>query len=120
MQSSSTGVITVNKYAQDYVLEDKEVENLDWNGREIRNAFLTAMYLARYKEVKKGADPETASFEVRKEHFKSVVRMSKSFDDYMDSINNTSEAERARHRGDRNDAGQDPGKRDLSIPFRQG
>lgn len=96
--------ITVNAYAKDYVLEDPEVEALKWNGREIRNAFLTATYLARYKAVtQKGVDAESGSFEVRKEHFKSVVSMSRSFRSYVDSIDNYTEAERARHRGDRND-----------------
>ena len=41
--------VEVNKYAQHYVLNDKEEKDLMWNGREKRNALQIAVLLASYR-----------------------------------------------------------------------
>ena len=97
-------IIEIDRYAKKYVLHDDEVRNLKWNGREIRNALQTAITLATYKASKESRRKAGDVVEVTEEHFQSVVRMSQSFRNYMDSIQNLSEAERARRALDRNDA----------------
>ncbi|EHL00114.1 hypothetical protein M7I_3991 [Glarea lozoyensis 74030] len=76
---------------------------LSWNGREIRNAFQTAISLAGYEAA---TDPKWSpekTIDVQQEHFASVVMMSREFHSYMDSIGEQDEADRARARLERND-----------------
>ncbi|KAL9107257.1 MAG: hypothetical protein Q9227_007798 [Pyrenula ochraceoflavens] len=63
-----------------YVQKDPEVLELKWNGREIRNAFQTAVSLAYY-EAKNKDISEVARVEER--HLKSVVQMSTAFRKYL-------------------------------------
>ena len=109
--SSSQQKVEIGKYARDYVLYDSEVKDLQWNGREIRNALQTAISLATYKALqdRKGVDQ---MIDVEVDHFKSVVRMSKKFKVYVNSITRKGESERARARFDRND-GYGDGKEDY-------
>ena len=97
-------IIEIDRYAEKYILNDDEVRNLKWNGREIRNALQTAITLATYKASKDPRRKADDVVEVTKEHFRSVVEMSQSFRKYMDSIQNLSEADGARRALDRNDA----------------
>ena len=97
-------IIEIDRYAEKYILHDEEVKKLRWNGREIRNALQTAITLATYKASKDPRRKADEVVEVTKDHFRSVVGMSQSFRKYMDSIQNLSEAERARRALDRNDA----------------
>ena len=94
-------MIEVDRYARTYILNDPEVKDLQWNGREIRNALQTAISLANYKAVKEGQS--TNIVEIQEDHFKSVVAMSKKFKSYMKSISGKEEGERARARLDRAD-----------------
>ena len=96
-------LIEIDKYARKYVLHDKEVQDLEWNGREIRNALQTAITLATYKTSKDPRKKKGDVIEVEEEHFKSVVRMSQSFRNYMGSITGLPEVERAKRTFDRND-----------------
>ena len=96
--------IEVDRYAQKYVLNDPEVKDLKWNGREIRNALQTAISLANYKAVKDGQVANIV--EIEEEHFKSVVDMSKKFKTYMNSITGKEEDARASARMERADPRQ--------------
>lgn len=96
--------IEVDRYAQKYVLNDPEVRDLRWNGREIRNALQTAISLASYKALKEGH--HTDLIEIEEEHFKTVVDMSRKFKKYMSSITGKEEGERARARLERADPRQ--------------
>ncbi|KAL8792172.1 MAG: hypothetical protein Q9195_005268 [Heterodermia aff. obscurata] len=91
--SDDTRKIEVDRYAQKYVLNDPEVKDLKWNGREIRNALQTAISLANYKAVKEGSTSNVV--EIEEEHFRSVVDMSRKFKLYMTSITGKDEFERA-------------------------
>jgi len=95
--------IEVSKYAKEYVLNDPEVKALIWNGREIRNAFQTAISLAGYEASKDPKWTLEKTIDVQPEHFNSVVMMSKEFHSYMDSVSQQAESERARARLERND-----------------
>ena len=102
-QDGSKPIIQVSKYAKQYVLYDEEIKALEWNGREIRNAFQTAISLARYRASKDEGTGDDDPVDVEVDHFKSVMRMSRSFRGYMDSISKLPEAERAKRAWDRND-----------------
>lgn len=96
--------IEISKYAKEYVLNDEGVKALKWNGREIRNAFQTAISLAGYEAAKDPNWTEGKTIDVLQEHFSSVVMMSREFQSYMDSISQQVESERARARMERNDS----------------
>ncbi|KAI9766662.1 MAG: hypothetical protein M1839_004785 [Geoglossum umbratile] len=91
-------VVAVN--ARKYVLESDEVKKLQWNGREIRNAFQTSLALAEFEAFEAGNEVVV----VESEHFRRVVKMSKAFKTYVDSIEKMPEGKRAERLKDRNDA----------------
>ena len=72
--------IQLNEAAQTYVLGNKEVRNTKWNGRQIRNAFQTAVALAEYEQ---NPDGKKSSFTVSLKHFKKVVELSRKFEEYI-------------------------------------
>ncbi|KAK2016118.1 hypothetical protein LZ32DRAFT_578806 [Colletotrichum eremochloae] len=79
-----------------------EKENRDtWNGRQIRNAFQTAIALVEYQYMSKDADDPKPS--LGKKQFKSVAQGSKEFDDYLHSVLGSTEADGARRDGWRDD-----------------
>lgn len=83
-----------------YAVTDPGIMAVKWNGREIRNAFQTAVALAQYEARK--AKRDNVILEV--EHLKRVVRMSKQFKDYITSTHrNQDETKRARVDERRND-----------------
>lgn len=102
-KEGKTPIIEVNRYAKQYLIQDPEVKELQWNGRDIRNAFQTAISLARFRAAQENGGAGSDIIDVDVDHFKSVVQMSKSFHKYMDSITGKGEADRARLGYDRND-----------------
>lgn len=107
--------------AQEYIREGKQLREISWNGREIRNgktsgeysahqrrtfadslftiAFQTAVSLAEYQNQQ---DSE-GKIKLTEEHLKSVVELSKDFKDYLDELHTGDEAKRARIRKERLD-----------------
>ena len=63
-----------------------------WNGRQIRNAFQTAVALAEYEfqekcqKCKETGDKPPFKPALEDRHFKSVARTSAEFDDYLQSV----------------------------------
>ncbi|KAG7053120.1 AAA family ATPase [Colletotrichum scovillei] len=72
-----------------------------WNGRQIRNAFQTAIALVEYQYISKEADEPKPS--LGKKQFKKVARGFKEFDDYLINVNGATEADEARREGWRYD-----------------
>ncbi|KAF2643577.1 hypothetical protein P280DRAFT_478331 [Massarina eburnea CBS 473.64] len=70
-----------------------------WNGREIRNAFQTAVALAEY-EGKKDAEDRII---LTDDHLRSVVEMSRDFKVYLEDVHMASEGKRAERRKERLD-----------------
>ncbi|KAI4620896.1 hypothetical protein J4E83_005259 [Alternaria metachromatica] len=70
--------------AKSYV-KSREVQELEWNGREIRNAFQTAVALAVFeaKKDKNGKPPKVTEGRLRQ-----VVQMSSAFRKYMTAAHN--------------------------------
>lgn len=67
--------IRVDDGARSYAMKSEEVKELGWNGREIRNAFSTAVALAE-DENKQDADGKIMLYE---HHLQPVVKMSAQF-----------------------------------------
>ena len=82
-----------------YKKAEKEGKGL-WNGRQIRNAFQTAIALAEWLAKKEGLDPETGKPQAAKltaNRFRKVAKASAEFDDYLERAHGVGEAERAQH-----------------------
>ncbi|KAF2276670.1 P-loop containing nucleoside triphosphate hydrolase protein [Westerdykella ornata] len=77
---------------ESYVERDEALLTLKWNGREIRNAFQTAVALAEHEA--RTADPPKKTVLVRQAHLEQVVKMSAAFKSYMENFKG-SEAKRA-------------------------
>jgi SpoVK/Ycf46/Vps4 family AAA+-type ATPase len=83
-----------------YYLKGKEVRAMKWNGREIRNAFQTAVALAEY-DAEKDEEGKTV---VSDNHLRAVVELSKDFQDYLDRLHKGDESKRAERKGERLDS----------------
>lgn len=71
---------------------------LNWNGRQIRNAFQTAVALAVFESRKEGGDKTP---EVTKKHFKKVADTTSDFDEYLKQLHSFDEETIARRDKDR-------------------
>ncbi|CAD6592025.1 MAG: hypothetical protein ASARMPRED_005917 [Alectoria sarmentosa] len=81
----------IRKFAQDHWLENEHRPSRHWNGRQIKNAFQTAMALANWEfyEMKQGRTLERPL--LKPKHFDRVARTSAHFDDYISDIHNISD-----------------------------
>lgn len=101
------GKIMIGPSAKRYVLEDAQVQRVNLNGREIRNALQTAIALAEYESVYEGAQAAESPVIVEEDHFRRVLKMSRKFHEYVDSIRKQDEGQRANALEDRNDYSDD-------------
>lgn len=92
--------IRVPYSTREYTRHDKELRALEWNGRQIRNAFQTAVKLAEYRGQR---DPTSGLIALTEEHFRQVVRMSEKFAKYMRGIHGLDVEGIAASRLDRNE-----------------
>ncbi|KAF2444043.1 P-loop containing nucleoside triphosphate hydrolase protein, partial [Karstenula rhodostoma CBS 690.94] len=113
--------IDYHRHAKEYVKEAEEVKNLEWNGREIRNAFQTAVALAvnDSKEANerghKNSKPSIP--EVKEKHLAQVVKLSTAFKKYMKAArHNKNESENAYYYGNRDDEANSPMRRRSEPP----
>ncbi|KAF2996783.1 hypothetical protein E8E14_005370 [Neopestalotiopsis sp. 37M] len=93
--------IFVDSAAKDYVLEDSKMRTTQWNGREIRNAFQTAVSLAEYRFHHEGGKETRRKVVLDKIDFEQVCKMSVDFKSYLSSLHGDSEEDRAMRQGDR-------------------
>ena len=71
-----------------------------WNGRQIRNAFQTAIALAKWESERKG----TPRAVLDESHFEQVAKASREFDNYLKhTYGNATESEKAHEEGRRSD-----------------
>ncbi|KAI9742742.1 MAG: hypothetical protein M1818_003471 [Claussenomyces sp. TS43310] len=108
--------VTIKSAAKRYILSDDVLKDTEWNGREIRNAFQTAVALAEYEasqrrelitqrqggvEVEEG---QALDIELRQDHFEKVVEMSDNFKKYLRTVGPAGEDTlKAKNSGDRGD-----------------
>ncbi|KAF2143197.1 uncharacterized protein K452DRAFT_247570 [Aplosporella prunicola CBS 121167] len=93
------GYMRITIDAKQY-LKGNEMRAVKWNGREIRNAFQTAVALAEYESIK----DEEGNIELTDEHLRAVVEMSRDFKDYIDELHKGDEAKRAERKYERLDS----------------
>ncbi|KAI0551808.1 P-loop containing nucleoside triphosphate hydrolase protein [Xylaria curta] len=89
----------LNIDAKDYI-RGSEMRALKWNGREIRNAFQTAVSLAEY-DAEKGDDGKII---ITDEHLRAVVELSRDFKAYLNELHKGDEAKRAERKYERLDS----------------
>ncbi|KAI0802934.1 P-loop containing nucleoside triphosphate hydrolase protein [Xylaria sp. FL0064] len=89
----------LNIDAKEYI-RGSDMRALAWNGREIRNAFQTAVSLAEY-DAKKGEDGRIM---ITDEHLRAVVELSRDFKAYLNELHKGDEAKRAERKYERLDS----------------
>ncbi|KAK4230041.1 hypothetical protein QBC38DRAFT_507749 [Podospora fimiseda] len=85
--------IKVSRRAREYVLKSNEIISLNWNGREIRNAFQTAVTLAQYQFYLREEKEDDDVVELEKEHFEEVCGMTNDFKEYLNKVGGNSDEE---------------------------
>lgn len=115
LQKERGDAIRIPIETKEYAMKSSDVQGLNWNGREIRNgklpygasgicrkeltgspiAFQTAIALAEFDAEEEPDRKEDGLILVEEEHLSRVVRMSRSFQDYLESLHGGSEAKRA-------------------------
>ncbi|KAK8009946.1 hypothetical protein PG990_008911 [Apiospora arundinis] len=78
--------IIVESRAKHFVLNDTEIRKIPWNGREIRNAFQTAVSLAEYRFYFEGGQEESDKIILDKVDFEQVCQMSLDFKEYLTKV----------------------------------
>lgn len=88
-----------------------------WNGRQIRNAFQTAVALAEYESIGKSAvDGKAVRPELRRQFFETVQKASIDFDNYLQLVLTVKQTEYVKNQRWRNDTGDAPGQMNNSRP----
>ncbi|PQE20537.1 atpase aaa-type core protein [Rutstroemia sp. NJR-2017a BBW] len=82
-----------------YIERDEDLKSVEWNGREIRNAFQTAVALAEYQATEEGS----SEVELKCEYLDQVVKMSKRFKEYLSTLPDGNTAKKMWKYGMRND-----------------
>lgn len=101
----------ITKYAKRHYRTLEKSKRATWNGRQIKNAFQTAIALAEFD-----AKMEHKSKPVlRTKHFEVVARASEGFDYYLSMIHGT-DADRAKREGMRFDDPRDVMSRPNLLP----
>jgi SpoVK/Ycf46/Vps4 family AAA+-type ATPase len=98
LQRDRGSSIRVSIDAKEFI-RGKAMREVRWNGREIRNAFQTAVALAEYEDVR----DEEGKVVLTDGHLRSIVDMSKSFKSYLDETHGADEEKRAMIERDRFD-----------------
>lgn len=82
------------KYDEERILRFAKANysTLQWNGRQIQNAFQTALALARFQV---SSDPKKSP-RVRVSHFKTIAKASIQFDDYLKEVHVGDETKKAK------------------------
>ena len=91
LQQERGSKIRITRDAKDYLLEGKQVQELQLNGREIRNIFQTAVGLAEYEH---DVDDEGLIM-LKEDHLAQVAEMSGEFKNYLNKLHMKDESGRA-------------------------
>ncbi|KAK8073424.1 hypothetical protein PG994_004323 [Apiospora phragmitis] len=87
--------ISVTSRARNYVLNDPEIKGVEWNGREIRNTFQTAVALADYQFSAKENKSEHEIAQLDRKHFQEICGMALQFRSYLTNLHGMDEHGRA-------------------------
>lgn len=95
--------INVDFSLTDFAYRDKDLRDLRWNGREIRNAFNTMIALAEWDAREHNRYTRDGKIQVRRDHLQQVAKMSRSYRSYMRSLRGIDSAAYAKARQLRDD-----------------
>ncbi|KAJ6118654.1 hypothetical protein N7471_013274 [Penicillium samsonianum] len=102
--------------AKEFVRKSDDLRALRWNGREIRNAFQTAVALACFQAKQEG----NSIPELTDDHLRQVVNMSHNFKSYVKAVRGKEEdyayAAGVRNDNTRSSGGSDERMRSVGIP----
>jgi hypothetical protein len=87
--------IEVDFTVRDYAYTSRDIIALQWNGREIRNAFNTMIALARWDAKQKNRYTKEGKVQIRREHLQEVTKLSSGFKEYMKSLRGMDDAQHA-------------------------
>ncbi|KAK3322849.1 P-loop containing nucleoside triphosphate hydrolase protein [Apodospora peruviana] len=89
LESERGTTMRIDRSAKRDVLENKRMVEMKWNGREIRNAFQTAVVLAEYRFLTEPrAEKEKGDIAVlEEEDFKQICDMTINFKEYLKGLN---------------------------------
>ena len=104
----------VYEYARDHYKELHKKGKMTWNGRQIMNAFQTAIALAEFDANSRGRPVLTL------EHFKIVAKAAEDFDDYLFNLHGGTDADLARRYMQRDDDPIDGKGQVSSFPYGMG
>ncbi|KAI0421988.1 P-loop containing nucleoside triphosphate hydrolase protein [Xylaria grammica] len=93
LEEERKGAMEVGKETRRYVLEEMCTQK--WNGREIRNAFQTAVALAEYRFLTKAIKEDDEIAALEDSDFKQVCDMTIEFKSYLTDVHNEDEFQRA-------------------------
>jgi hypothetical protein len=99
LQADKTGIVA---FAEKHWKQHEFQELGRWNGRQIRNAFISAAALARNDPDHATGDGQIAVLTER--HFQGIASTVTAFDKYMARARGALDSERAKIRSDRHDA----------------
>ncbi|KAK4195605.1 hypothetical protein QBC40DRAFT_352422 [Triangularia verruculosa] len=85
----------ITRRAKHYVLEDDTIKNLEWNGREIRNAFQTAVALAEFRCLQSPDKSKSQYPTLDLKDFEQVCDMTRQFKEYLHDLHGLDEEGRA-------------------------
>ncbi|KAI4178841.1 MAG: hypothetical protein LQ346_007337 [Caloplaca aetnensis] len=100
----------IYEYAKKHYKELYRKGKTTWNGRQIKNAFQTAIALAEFDANKAQGKPVLTL-----EHFKVVAQASEDFDDYLSRLHGGNEADVAKRYMQRDD--DPPDEPRSSLPY---
>ena len=93
--------IRIHETARSYIEHNEDLKALSWNGRDIRNAFQTAVALAESEAISQGKTD--GKVELTRDHFEQVVAMSRNFKQYLQKVHGQETEKAAATRKDRHE-----------------
>ncbi|KAI1338825.1 P-loop containing nucleoside triphosphate hydrolase protein [Xylariaceae sp. FL0016] len=110
LEDEREDAIKVHSNAREYVFESEKMQSFDWNGREIRNAFQTAVALCEYQFSMKKSKKEGEIPVLKREHFEEVCGIVFQFKEYLKATHgnkdSTQQAARQKLRAGKDDLGR--------------
>ncbi|KAL6823499.1 hypothetical protein V8C40DRAFT_280165 [Trichoderma camerunense] len=76
----------ISEEAKNFILHDTRITNIGWNGREIRNAFQTAVALAHYRFLQKPDKTEEDGPTLEQRDIEQVSHMIHEFKSYLTNV----------------------------------
>jgi len=91
--------IKVDFAVMNYAYNDEKIRKLDWNGREIRNAFNTMIALAEWDAQHNDRYTKDGKVLVTRLHLEEVATMSGTFKNYLEELRGMTDDEHMRSQG---------------------